>query len=144
MGASLGHTPGELAPSGRGFNAFEMRARPTRVRRAGIGGEEFLLEVYGGRSEVDFITSVGGRRYDSFSRSGMVGRESKVGPTSLNERVRRELTCDAELLASGQVKRVEWHFFANEAGQFGPTGPLLTELQRLGIKIIERPDLRLR
>ena len=50
-------------------------------------------------------------------------------------------------MRTGRVNRIEWQFYANEAGEFGISAPLrarLDALKELGLVVVERPDLRLR
>jgi hypothetical protein len=53
-------------------------------------------------------TSHGRRVIDNLADG--VARESKVGRTSLRSSIRSQVVKDAELLSSGRVAEVEWHF----------------------------------
>ncbi len=101
--------------------------------RAGAVGEEFLVARYGGRTQVRMMTTRGLRVLDSLA--GEVARESKVGRAFLTASARAQVAKDAELLATGAVKAVEWHFFRGTTG-LGPSAPLAAALEEAGIGVV--------
>ncbi len=99
--------------------------------------EKYLNESFGGSTQKSFNTSMGGRRIDNLTSSG-IAQESKVGYNSLTDSVKTQALKDAELLNSvDEVTSVEWHFFkSGTTGKIGPSGPLKSYLESLGIKVI--------
>lgn len=69
---------------------------------------------------------VGGHRRVVDFLVGDIAHESKAGYVSLDKRVRDEIAKDVELLQSGQVQAVVWHFWDT------PSKPLLVELTAKG------------
>jgi hypothetical protein len=67
-----------------------------------------------------------------------VGYEVKFGKVRGDGRAGRQVGRDAEYLAlpGAQLERIEWHFFANSRGVFGPDEALLAKLQELGIPYV--------
>ena len=102
-------------------------------RLAGQAGESFLARTFGSRSQVTMQTSQGRRVIDNFTEG--IARESKVGRTSLTSTVRGLMAKDAELLGSGRVEGVAWHFFPGQTG-VGPTAPLQSALEKAEIGIV--------
>ncbi len=107
-------------------------------RAAGLIGENFLRDTYGGAQQVFRRTSQGGRYIDNLANG--IAMESKVGRTSLTSRVRAQIAKDVELMNTPQsgVDMVEWHFFASSTG-VGPTGPLRSALENAGITTVLYP-----
>jgi hypothetical protein len=104
------------------------------IGASGRAGEAALAEL-GGESQVFFRTSRGARYVDQLVNG--VAHESKVGAASLTKFARTQIAKDAELLSTGQVKKVVWHFFKSAAtGKGGPSGPLRDELIKNGIEVI--------
>ncbi|MCA8983863.1 MAG: hypothetical protein KDA76_08900 [Planctomycetaceae bacterium] len=116
---------GVVAPSG---NVQANRA-------AGQVGEDFLTRTYGGQNQVTRNTSLGQRVIDNLANG--ISRESKVGRTSLTQRVRLQIAKDVELLnnARSGITSVEWHFFPSSTG-VGPTAPLRRALEQANIRIV--------
>ena len=79
-------------------------------------------------------TSFGRRVIDNLT-PGRIAQEAKVGRTSLTRRIRNQIAKDVDLLSTGAVEGVEWHFFGSSTG-VGPTGPLREALVEAGIDII--------
>lgn len=66
----------------------------------------------------------------------IIAIESKVGRTSLDSRIRKELARDVKMLRSGQVDRVVWEFSESaKTGRVGPTPALREKLEKFGIEI---------
>lgn len=66
-----------------------------------------------------------------------VNLTSPVGYTPLRMEVSRQIAKDVELMNTGQVNGVTWHFFQSPAtGVGGPSQPLLNMLRQSGIGII--------
>ncbi|WP_206957401.1 DUF6862 domain-containing protein [Trinickia acidisoli] len=127
-----------------GSAGYQMPEAPTlgatdSADYSGIGatgqvGEQYLQSL-GGQSQVYFSTSLGGRYVDQLVDG--VANESKVGYTSLTSSVQTQIAKDAELMNSGAVNGVNWHFFTSPVtGLGGPSQPLLNTLQGSGIGVI--------
>jgi hypothetical protein len=96
-------------------------------------GEQALQQL-GGESQAFFRTSQGARFVDQLV--GGVANEAKVGYQSLTPTIARQIAKDAELLGTGQVSGVTWHFFQSPVtGLSGPSGPLLEALEQAGIDV---------
>jgi RHS repeat-associated protein len=105
--------------------------------RIGATGEigETALKALGGESQVFFRTSQGARFVDQLVNG--VAHEAKVGRVALSAFVRGQIAKDAELLQTGAVREVVWHFFRSpQTGLGGPTGPLLDALRKAGIRVM--------
>jgi hypothetical protein len=105
--------------------------------RIGATGEigETALKALGGESNAFFRTSQGARFVDQLVNG--VAHEAKVGRVALSAFVRSQVAKDAELLQTGAVREVVWHFFRSpQTGLGGPTGPLLDALRKAGIRVI--------
>jgi Domain of unknown function (DUF4157) len=97
--------------------------------------EAALRAEFSGRKKT-FILPGGNRDVDCFSDDGM-SREAKFGPQGLSEaRIQVEIGKDVELLRTGAVKGVEWHFYENAKGKVGPSQPLRDALRKAGIRIV--------
>ncbi len=106
-------------------------AKPTTWQEA----EEALRKEFGGQKKT-MSTDLGERDIDCYTPDG-IAREAKFGPQSLTEeRIQLEIDKDAQLLKSGKVKAVEWHFYENVKGLSGASGPLLQALRDANIKIV--------
>lgn len=66
------------------------------------------------------------------------GYEVKFGKVHFGGRAGDQLRRDADYLAlpGARLDRIEWHFYANSRGVFGPDEGLFGELQRLGIPYV--------
>ncbi len=54
----------------------------------------------------------------------------------MSSAIQKQINKDAWLLKTGKVKSVEWHFYWSKVSQTGgPSGPLLKELLKHGLKI---------
>ncbi|HJV15999.1 MAG TPA: hypothetical protein VJ546_01195 [Bacillales bacterium] len=99
----------------------------------GKAGEKYLANLVGGKSQVYFKTSSGGRYIDQLANG--IAYESKVGYTSLTSRVRTQILKDAELIKKGQINGAEWNFFRSaDTGKIGASKQLLQFLKQNGIK----------
>ena len=102
----------------------------------GVAGQGRLLGLVGGAQQVFFRTSLGSRFVDVLDAAN-IAHESKVGYTVLSNSITRQVLKDAELLSTGQVRGVTWHFFRSPAtGLRGASQPLLNELARHGIGVV--------
>jgi RHS repeat-associated protein len=104
------------------------------IGSTGRVGESFLRTL-GGESKVYLSTSRGARYIDQLVNG--VALESKVGYQSLTPSIIQQIAKDVELLQSGQVLGVEWHFFRSPVtNAIGPSGPLSKWLMQNGIRVI--------
>jgi RHS repeat-associated protein len=117
------------------LSAIAERLGVQANRIAGKAAETFLRRTYGG-GPASLSTSRGWRHLDNLADG--VAQESKVGRTALTERVKQQIAKDTELLQSGAVDKVEWHFFEGKTGK-GPTEPLRERLQSCGISVCVSP-----
>lgn len=96
--------------------------------------EQALRKAYNGIMQT-FNTPFGKRIVDSFSRN--VIREAKCGYQGLSQFIQQEINKDVWILNNTSVKSIEWHFYWSQVSNSGgPSGPLLKELLRHGIKVI--------
>jgi len=96
---------------------------------------EAALKKLGGQSQVYFRTGQGGRYVDQLVEG--IAHESKVGYTSLTQRIQRQIAKDAELIAARDIEGAVWHFFTSPVtGKGGPSGPLRQALKEAGIQIL--------
>lgn len=76
------------------------------------------------------------KRYvDILNRGARVGYEVKFGKVKASGRATEQALRDQRAVALGSdgiVREVEWHFFADRRGVFGPDEVLLTLLQQTG------------
>jgi len=101
------------------------------IGSTGKVGEARLADL-GGKPQAYFKTSMGGRYVDRLAEG--VAHESKVGYTTLTSNIQRQIAKDAELMATGKVDEVVWHFFQSPVtGLVGPSGPLEEALDAAGI-----------
>jgi hypothetical protein len=78
------------------------------------------------------------RIYDAYDEATDTLIEVKHGWTTYNGRARDQLTKDLARLQSGEIDRIEWAFFPNANGTFGPDKALLaaiTNAQDRGLNI---------
>ena len=110
-----------------------IQAEKSAIGATGKVGED-ALKLLGGESQVFFKTTTGPRYVDQLVNG--VANESKVGYTSLTTDVSRQIVKDVELVNTGQVNSVTWHFFTSPVtGKGGPSGPLFDALQKAGINV---------
>jgi len=97
-------------------------------------GEQFL-QLAGGRSQVYFQTTQGGRFIDQLI-NGMA-YEAKVGYVTLTEAISLQVAKDVELLHTGVIDTVTWVFFKSPISGVGsPSGPLYQLLSQNGISVM--------
>jgi RHS repeat-associated protein len=140
--ANTAYYIGEFGDAGIGIvlslgTTAGLQAATAAAPRIGATGQvgEQALQALGGESQVFFRTTQGARYVDQLV--GGVANESKVGYTTLTQSVTTQIAKDAELLNTGQVNGVVWHFFTSPVtGQVGPSGPLLQALQNAGITVV--------
>ncbi|SDG45482.1 DUF637 domain-containing protein [Phytopseudomonas seleniipraecipitans] len=111
---------------------------PVRANKAsGDAARDFIAAREGGVIEQNFRVTGGLRRVDVLNKGGdIIAIESKVGRTSLDSRIRKELARDVKMLRSGQVDRVVWEFSESaKTGRVGPTPALREKLEKFGIEI---------
>lgn len=78
-------------------------------------------------------TSMGGRYIDQLANG--IAHESKVGYTTLSERIKKQILKDAELIEKGKINGAHWHFFiSGVTGDGGASQPLLDFLIEHGIQ----------
>ena len=107
-------------------------AKKTQV---GVIGEIKLAELVGGRPNVYFKTSLGGRYVDQLSNG--IAYESKTGFVKYGESTLawKQIKKDAELLRTEAVDGVYWYFFRSpQTGKVGADPRILSELTKNGIK----------
>ena len=96
--------------------------------------EQALRSAYNGISKA-FDTPFGRRIVDSYSKN--IIREAKYGYQGLSQFIQQEINKDVWILNNTNVKSIEWHFYWSQVSNSGgPSGPLLKELARCGIKVI--------
>ncbi|WP_253593528.1 filamentous hemagglutinin N-terminal domain-containing protein [Burkholderia multivorans] len=123
-----------LSPNPMAFGGATKSAGYSAIGSTGKLGEQYLQSL-GGQSQVYFSTSLGGRYVDQLING--VANESKVGYTSFTSSVQTQIAKDVELMNSGVVNGVNWHFFTSPVtGLGGPSQPLLKALQSSGIGVI--------
>jgi hypothetical protein len=92
---------------------------------AGLGGA-------GVKPTSPFMTSLGPRYVDRLVNG--VAHEAKAGVNvGLTSSIRRQVVKDADLIATGQIRGAEWHFFQ------GAQNNLLNFLPENGIKPVVHP-----
>jgi hypothetical protein len=108
---------------------------PRGARSLGQWGETRLAGELGGagaKPSSPFVTSLG-RRYIDRLVNGMA-YEAKAGlNVGLTSGIRRQALKDAELIATGQIRGAEWHFFQ------GAKPELLQFLRQQGIESVVHP-----
>jgi RHS repeat-associated protein len=104
------------------------------IGSTGTVGEAELRQL-GGQSQVRFATSLGDRIVDQLVDDA--AHESKVGYQALRSKIAAQVAKDLELLRTGQVEAVYWHFYRSPVtGKIGPSNPLQRALGAAGIKVI--------
>lgn len=84
-----------------------------------------------------FDTPLGKRIVDAFNDKDRLIAEAKYGYVSLTDFILRQIEKDFYLLSSGQVDKVEWHFYLSQlTGKGGPSRELLHELLYSGFDVI--------
>jgi hypothetical protein len=130
---------GFLGKTGARFIGGLFKGGAATVRYEAIGstgkiGEE-ALKALGGRSQVYFQTSSGGRYVDQLVNG--VANEAKVGYTTLTKSIQTQIAKDAELLAKRDIEAVVWNFFKSPVtGKGGPSAPLIDALNKAGFNYI--------
>ncbi|KAF0181133.1 MAG: RHS repeat-associated core domain protein [Limisphaerales bacterium] len=123
-----------------GESALAQKALQTAASRIGATGKigETALRSLGGKPQVYFKTTQGGRYVDQFVNG--IANESKVGYQSLTSTISRQIAKDVELINSGQIQGAAWHFFQSPVtGAGGPSRPLFNMLQHSGIDVFIHP-----
>lgn len=120
-------------------NLFTRESAQQISFATGRAGEQYLAEMVGATAQNIgrnyFATSMGAR-YVDVKKDG-VAYESKVGYASLTSFVRKQVLKDSELMQTGSVNSVEWHFFRSSiSDSIGPSQPLSDLLTEHGIKVI--------
>ncbi|MBP2377291.1 hypothetical protein JOF42_000786 [Microbacterium phyllosphaerae] len=78
------------------------------------------------------------RRVDAMAAG--IAHESKSGRVYLTESIEAQLRSDAYLVDEGLIEGAHWHFFASsESNSIGPSGPVVTLLEDLGIAYTVHP-----
>ena len=132
---------GKVAKAGKAENAIDEVSRDAntsdifsrKVYINGKDGETELANMFGGRPQVYFKTSQGGRYIDQLADG--IAHESKVGYTTLSKRIKIQVLKDAELIKMGKIDGAHWHFFTSGVtGRGGASQPLLDFLTENGIE----------
>lgn len=96
--------------------------------------QEELARLVGGDSQQYKMTSLGRRFIDQLSPDN-IAHESKVGYTTLTQRVKTQILKDAELIKTEEINGAHWHFFTSGVtGKGGASQQLLDFLTENGIK----------
>jgi hypothetical protein len=96
--------------------------------------ENALRKEFNGQKKT-FVLSGSNREVDCHSPDG-IAREGKFGPQGLSAQIQGEINKDIQLLKSGAVKGVEWHFYENIQTGIGPSGSLREALRDANFKIV--------
>lgn len=116
------------------FGGATNSAGYSAIGSIGKLGEQYLQSL-GGQSQVYFSTSLGGRYVDQLING--VANESKAGYWSFTSSVQTQIAKEVELMNSGVVNGVSWHFFTIPVtGLGGPSQPWLKALQSSGMGVI--------
>ena len=83
-----------------------------------------------------FLSTAEGKRALDIVEPPGTGVEVKFGKVHNAGRANVQAKRDAALIAEGEIDEVEWHFFANSRGVFGPDEDLLSHLRSLGIPYV--------
>ena len=100
---------------------------------SGKEGEVTLAKLIGGgEAQKYFPTSMGGRFVDRYK--ARIAHESKVGYTSLTQRIKIQVLKDEYLVKKRRIDGAHWHFFESSVtGKIGPSQPLRNFLAEHGI-----------
>jgi filamentous hemagglutinin len=108
---------------------------PSGIGATGQIGEDYLQSL-GGQYQAPFPTSQGLRIVDQLTLDN-IANESKVGYAGLDADTALQVSKDAELLNTGVVNGVTWHFFNSPVtGLGGPSPALYNALNNAGIKVV--------
>ncbi|UNZ49880.1 hemagglutinin repeat-containing protein [Agrobacterium tumefaciens] len=114
--------------------ALEIMSEMSRPGWTGSIGETALKQMFGGLPK-SFNTTSGWRHVDNFVDD--IAREAKTGFVSYSGFVEKQIEKDALLLAQGNAKGVEWHFFRSPAtGKVGADPRVLDLLTQKGIPYV--------
>ena len=133
--------PSGLVPKGTFDNGFENGITENTVvklspKEIGEKGEKALAEMVGGESQQYFKTNYGGRYVDQLADN--IAHESKVGFTTLSNRITRQIMKDKWLVDNGRIEESFWHFFESDVThKIGPSKKLRQLLIDNNITIIE-------
>lgn len=120
----------EVAGLLRGAATLSSALVPAATRSLGKWGETRLAQVLGNagfKPSAAFSTSLGKRFVDRLVNG--VGHEAKAGlNVKLTSALEKQMMKDAELVATGQLRGVHWHFFR------GAKKEVLDKLKEYGIK----------
>src|SRR5574341_92799 len=138
-------------PVGKGARGAELALQAAKEAR--VGGKALMLRkllwgdshglgnyrktrlqgLFGNLGKAHEAIIVGGHKRVVDYLVGGIAHESKAGYVSLDRNVREQIAKDVELLQSGQVQAVVWHFWDT------PSKPLLEELTAKGIYPVIHP-----
>jgi RHS repeat-associated protein len=101
----------------------------------GLGnyGEARLRGLFDNVGEAQAAFRVGGKQRRVDWLVGNIAHESKAGYVTLDRKVRGQIQKDVELIQSGQVQAIVWHFWDT------PSKPLLENLTSQGIYAVIHP-----
>ncbi|WP_230961887.1 filamentous hemagglutinin N-terminal domain-containing protein [Burkholderia anthina] len=121
-----------------GADGASRVASPNPATGIGATGQigESALGTLGGQRNVSFPTTEGMRFVDQLT-PGNIANEAKVGYTSLDSFTKTQVLKDIELMKTGAVNGVAWHFYTSPVtGMGGPSPGLLKMLNDANIKVV--------
>ncbi|WP_244114099.1 filamentous hemagglutinin N-terminal domain-containing protein [Burkholderia contaminans] len=121
-----------------GADGASRVASPNPATGIGATGQigESALAALGGQGNVSFPTTEGMRFVDRLT-PGNIANEAKVGYTSLDSFTKTQVVKDIELMKTGVVNGVTWHFYTSPVtGMGGPSPGLLKMLNDADIKVV--------
>ncbi len=127
-----------ISKSATASNAAAKTPQVVTNRLNGKAAEKAVMEATGGKPKT-FQTPLGRRDVDVFVPNTPTAIEVKTGKVSRTSHTMSQINNDVNLLNSGTVQSVEWHFYPSPiTGQVGPTGPLEQMLKQnnIGITIV--------
>jgi RHS repeat-associated protein len=93
--------------------------------------EEYLARVLNGRSQVSMQAWETRRVVDVLTDTSI--NEAKTGRVCAEAKIIKQVNKDSFIMHQRNLSG-EWHFFPNEIGEIGPSGPLSRLLEERGIK----------
>ena len=117
------------------YAKLPTRSLGNKIYMNGLSGERELMRMFGGESQAYFYTSLGARYIDQLANN--IAHESKVGYTTLTERIMIQIQKDVELISKGVIDGSVWHFFESTVnGKKGASEELIKYLIEKGIEYI--------
>ncbi|MEI7024309.1 TadE/TadG family type IV pilus assembly protein [Paenibacillus sp. y28] len=113
--------------------SFDKESEARVYLQQTVGGTETTLTTPSGKKRLVDALDQDGTAHQAF----LGYQANRTSATENGERMNDQLQKDVELLQSGQVKAVVWHFYkSGRTGKAGPSGPLRAELERNGIIVM--------